>query len=93
MSKVNISFSGIDTAGSTGLVSVPTVFRRSLEMAYLIYREHTIISSASQDEITQQWLPLISISWTKENGRRDVHFLTNSQALCLSFREARKLWS
>jgi hypothetical protein len=24
----------------------------------------------------------------KENGRRDVHFLTNSRALCLSFREA-----
>jgi hypothetical protein len=57
-------------------------------MAYLIYREHTIISSASQDEITQQWLPLISISWMQENGRRDVHFLTNSQALCLDFREA-----
>jgi hypothetical protein len=45
-------------------------------MAYLIYREHTIISAASQDEITQQWLPLISISWMQENGRRDVHFLT-----------------
>jgi hypothetical protein len=24
----------------------------------------------------------------EENGRRDVHFLTNSRALCLSFREA-----
>ena len=35
-------------------------------MACLIYREHTIISSASEDEITQQWLPLISISWMKE---------------------------
>jgi hypothetical protein len=52
-----------------------------LEMAYLIYRDHTIVSSASQDEITQQWLPLTSISWVRETGRRDVHFLTNSQAL------------
>jgi hypothetical protein len=26
----------------------------------------------------------------KENGRGDVHFLTNSQALCLSFRQAIK---
>ena len=57
-------------------------------MVCLTYREHTVISSASQDEITQQRLPLISISWMKENGRRDVHFLTNSRALCLSFREA-----
>jgi hypothetical protein len=57
-------------------------------MAYLVYRKHTIVSSASQDEITQQWLPFISISWMKENGRLEVHFLTNSQALCPQFREA-----
>jgi hypothetical protein len=52
-------------------------------MAYLVYREHTIVSSASQDEITQQWLPVISISWMKNNGRLDVQFLTNCQALWL----------
>jgi hypothetical protein len=57
-------------------------------MAYLVYRKHTIVSSASQDEITQQWLPFISISWMKDNGRLEVHFLTNSQALCPQFREA-----
>jgi hypothetical protein len=57
-------------------------------MAYLVYRKHTIVSSASQDEITQQWLPFISISWMKDNGRLEVHFLTNSQALCPRFREA-----
>ena len=57
-------------------------------MAYLIYRDHTIVSSASQDEITQQWLPLISISWVRETDRRDVHFLTNSQALFMNFRDA-----
>jgi hypothetical protein len=32
------------------------------------------VSSASLDEITQQWLPLISISWMKDNGRLEVHF-------------------
>jgi hypothetical protein len=42
------------------------------------------------DEITQQWLPLISISWMQENGNREVHFLTNSQALCRNFRGAEK---
>jgi hypothetical protein len=31
---------------------------------------------------------LTSISWVRETGRRDVHFLTNSQALCLNFRDA-----
>jgi hypothetical protein len=45
------------------------------KVAYLVYREHTIVTSASQDEITQQWLPVISISWMKNNGRLDVHFL------------------
>jgi hypothetical protein len=59
-------------------------------VAYLVYREHTIVSSASQDEITQQWLPIISISWKKENGRLDVQFFTNSQALCPNFRDAEK---
>jgi hypothetical protein len=59
-------------------------------MAYFVYREHTIVSSASQDEITQQWLPFISISWKKDNGRLEVHFLTNSQALCQNFRDAEK---
>ena len=57
-------------------------------MAYLVYRQHTIVSSASQDEITQQWLPVISISWMKNNGRLDVHFLTNRQALCPNFKDA-----
>jgi hypothetical protein len=59
-------------------------------MAYLEYRDHTIVASASKDEITQQWLPFISISWKKENGRLDVHFLTNSQALYPKFRDAEK---
>jgi hypothetical protein len=59
-------------------------------VAHLLYREHTIVSSASKDEITQQWLPFISISWKKENGRLEVEFLTNSQALCPNFRDAEK---
>jgi len=57
-------------------------------MAYRIYLEHRIVSSASKDEITQQWIPIASISWFKANGRRDVHFLTNSLALFETFREA-----
>jgi hypothetical protein len=42
-------------------------------MAYVVYREHTIVASASEDEITQQWLRFISISWMKDNGRLEVH--------------------
>jgi len=57
-------------------------------MAYRVHREHHIVSSASKDEITQQWMPIVSISWLKANGRRDVHFLTNSLALFPNFREA-----
>jgi hypothetical protein len=57
-------------------------------MAYVVYREHTIVASASEDEITQQCLRFISISWMKDNGRLEVHFLTNSRALSRSFREA-----
>jgi oligoribonuclease (3'-5' exoribonuclease) len=57
-------------------------------MAYRLYRDHAIVSSSCKDEITQQWIPIVSISWTKENGRRDVHFMTNSLALFPNFKEA-----
>jgi hypothetical protein len=57
-------------------------------MGFLTYREHNIVSSAVKDEITQKWLPVITISWFKKNGRRDVRFLTNSLMPMDSFREA-----
>jgi hypothetical protein len=57
-------------------------------LAYRVHRDHTIVSSASKDEVTQQWMAIVSISWFKANGRRDVHFLTNSLALFPNFREA-----
>ena len=57
-------------------------------MAHLVYREHTIISSAAQDEITEQWLPFVSISWKSKENRTEIHLRTNSQALHANFREA-----
>jgi hypothetical protein len=57
-------------------------------MAHRVYREHTIISSAALDEITQQWLPFVSISWKSKDNRSEIQLLTNSQALRASFREA-----
>jgi hypothetical protein len=56
-------------------------------MAHLVYREHTIISSAAQDEITQQWLPFVSTSWKNKENRTEIH-LTNSHALHANFKEA-----
>jgi hypothetical protein len=57
-------------------------------MAYLIYRAHTIVSSASQDENHSTMTSGHFNFLDERNGRRDVHFLRNSRALCESFREA-----
>jgi hypothetical protein len=59
-------------------------------MAYLIYREHTSFLRLLKMKLPNNGFRSFSISWMKENGRRDVNFLTNSQALCLDFRERQK---
>jgi hypothetical protein len=45
-------------------------------MAYVLYRDHTIVSSAVYDDVSGKWKLAACVSWQASGDR--VHFLKNS---------------
>ena len=48
-------------------------------MAYILYRDHTIVSSADYDDVTGNWKLTACVSW-QSNGDQ-IQFLKNSPAI------------
>ena len=47
-------------------------------MAYLRYKDHTILSAASIDLRTGMWTPVASISWCEGDNPPSFHLLCDS---------------
>jgi hypothetical protein len=45
-------------------------------MAYLLYRDHTIVTSAVYDDVSGKWKLAACVSWQASGDR--IHFLKNS---------------
>ena len=59
-------------------------------MAYLLYRDHTIVSSGVYDDVSGKWKLTACVSW-QENGNEDrFHFIKNSTELFSRFEDAEK---
>jgi hypothetical protein len=60
-------------------------------MAYLIYQDHTIVSSAVYDEVSGKWKLTAKVTW-KENGSptRRLHFVKSSPEPFSRFEDAEK---
>lgn len=48
-------------------------------MAYILYRNHTIVSSADYDDVTGNWKLTACISWQSSGDR--LQFLKNSPGI------------
>ena len=46
-------------------------------MANLLYRDFRIVADGDIDKANGQWIPIVSISWGSNDGKRGIHFLTN----------------
>jgi hypothetical protein len=46
-------------------------------MAYLLYKDYLILAGADRDKFTNEWIPIASITWEKDTGKRALCFLTN----------------
>lgn len=55
-------------------------------MAYILYREHTIVSSAFYDDVSGKWQLTACVSW-QANGDQ-IQFLKNSLETFAHFEEA-----
>jgi uncharacterized protein (DUF2147 family) len=58
-------------------------------MAYVPYRNYTIVSSAVYDKVSGKWKAAAAISWqtTKKTGSQ-VHIITNCQQLFSQYEDA-----
>ena len=57
-------------------------------MAYLLYRDHTIVSSAVYDDVSGNWKLNTCVSW-QANGNEDrFHFIKNALERFSRFEDA-----
>lgn len=47
-------------------------------MASLLYKNYLIVASASLDEATQKWTPVVFVSWRTPDGKREFHTIEAS---------------
>jgi hypothetical protein len=54
------------------------IFLSISRMRYLSYRDHSIVSSGSFDELTRNYYPITCITWEKKYGPGHVHIIRNT---------------
>ena len=47
-------------------------------MSNVLYREHTIVSSAVHDDVGGNWKMTAYVSWAEDEGSRGLHFFRNN---------------
>ena len=57
-------------------------------MAYILYREHTIVSSGSYDDVSGKWKITACVSWQANGGGDHFQFLRNLPETFLRFEDA-----
>ena len=57
-------------------------------MAYILYREHTIVSSGSYDDVCGKWKITACVSWQANGGGDHFQFLRNLPETFLRFEDA-----
>jgi hypothetical protein len=78
-------FYGISTYWADG--PDPT---KGISVAYILYREHTIVSSAIYDDVSGKWQLTACVSW-QANGDQ-IQFLKNSLETFAHFERGRSGW-
>ena len=57
-------------------------------MSYILYREHTIVSSGSYDDVSGKWKITACVSWQANGGGDHFQFLRNLPETFLRFEDA-----
>jgi hypothetical protein len=59
-------------------------------VAYLLYRDHTIVSSAVYDDVSGKWKITACVSWEASGNEDRFKFLKNWPGLFSRFEDAEK---
>jgi hypothetical protein len=59
-------------------------------VAYLLYQDHTIVSSAVYDDVSGKWKLTACVSWQGTDNKDRFHFLRNSPELFSRSEDAEK---
>jgi hypothetical protein len=57
-------------------------------VAYILYREHTIVSSAIYDDVSGKWTLTACVSWQVSHNDDRFRFLKNPEEIFCSSEEA-----